>query len=508
MELQLKRNQINCFESVLHTTVQQEETAEMIVPDACPDILRIADTEGIACIRNKEAKTGVAQIDGFVKTTVLYVPEGTVGLQRLPLQIPFSCKIEHAGIVPQMVLSVHPTVASAETRMMNPRKILVKVEVCLYVEGYVPDTIELCTEVEADPTASLQTLQKEQTIWMVTGVGEKPFQFSDQMNLPSGKPEVEEILKYRLFPSCDDAKMIGTKLIFKGEVVIRIFYRSVAGSLQTVEYTLPYSQMMEMKGVEENASCSVSVVSADVSIGVESDGEGSSFEFSMGFLAQAQAWEERHITLLSDLYSTSCLAVPQVQNYFFHGLREVGENRKSNRETVETTVLPKSVLDAYVMTGAVAQMQEEENKVFSTETKVMVLYLGEDNQIYEASMRVPVEERIIMEETKTCICRISCPGEVFATPTPSGLEVRYPIDFSFQILTDLRMSGIIDVTIEEGEEIKRPSMVVRMTEAGDQIWDLAKQYASTMEDICAANALEDHDAELPVGRLILIPHKR
>jgi hypothetical protein len=508
MELQLKRNQINCFESVLHMTMLQEETAEMIVPDACPDILRIADTEGIACIRNKEAKAGVAQIDGIVKTTVLYVPDGTVGLQRLPLQIPFSCKIEHAGIVPQMVLQVRPSIASMETRIMNPRKILVRVQICLYVEGCVPDTIELCKEIETESTVSLQTLQREQTIWIITGVGEKPFQFSDQMNLPSGKPDVEEVLKYRVFVSCDDAKMIGTKLIFKGEVATRIFYRSVAGSLQTVEYTLPYSQMMEMKGVEESANCAVSVILSDLSIGVESDGEGSSFEFSMGFLAQAQAWEEKRITVLSDLYSTSCSAVPQIQNYFFHSLREVGENRKSRRETIETTVLPKSVLDAYVMTGAVAQMQEEEYKVFSTETQVMVLYLGEDNQIYEASMRVPVEEKIVMDAEKTCSCRAVCPGEVFATPTPGGLEVRYPVDFSFQTLTELKMAGISAVTLEEGEKIERPSMVVRMTEAGDRIWDLAKQYASTMEDICAANALEDQDSELPVGRLLLIPHKR
>ncbi|MDD4510589.1 MAG: LysM peptidoglycan-binding domain-containing protein, partial [Oscillospiraceae bacterium] len=187
---------------------------------------------------------------------------------------------------------------------------------------------------------------------------------------------------------------------------------------------------------------------------------------------------------------------------------EVGENRKSRRETIETTVLPKSVLDAYVMTGAVAQMQEEEYKVFSTETQVMVLYLGEDNQIYEASMRVPVEEKIVMDAEKTCSCRAACPGEVFATPTPGGLEVRYPVDFSFQTLTELKMAGISAVTLEEGEKIERPSMVVRMTEAGDRIWDLAKQYASTMEDICAANALEDQDSELPVGRLLLIPHKR
>ena len=508
MELQLKRSQMDRYESVLHTTTVQEETMEMIVPDACPDILRIVDTEGMVLIRSKEAKAGLVQIEGIVKTMVLYVPEGAIGLQRLHLQIPFTCKIEHAGAVPQMVLQVHPSIVSAETRMMNPRKILAKVEIALCVEGSVPNTVELCTEVEADDALSLQTLEKEKTAWMMTGAGEKPFQFSDQLSLPSGKPDIEEILKYRVFISCDDAKMIGTKLILKGEVEVRLFYQSVAGSLQTVEYTLPYSQMMEMKGVSESASCTVSVILSDFSIGLETDEGGSRLECSMGFLAQAQAWEERQFTFLSDSYSTSYSVVPQFQNDFFYHAREMGENRKSRRESIETTVLPKSVLDVYVLTGAVAQMQENEYKVFSVDTQVMVLYLGEDNQVYQANMRVPVEERIVLDPQKICSCRAVCLGEVFATPTPGGLEVRYPVDFIFQVLTEEKVTSISDITVEEGELPERPSVVIRMTEAGDQIWDLAKKYASTMEDIYAANGLDEQNDALPSGRLLLIPRKR
>ena len=46
MELELERTQLNGFETVLNTTVCREEMLEAIVPDACPDILTICDTEG------------------------------------------------------------------------------------------------------------------------------------------------------------------------------------------------------------------------------------------------------------------------------------------------------------------------------------------------------------------------------------------------------------------------------------------------------------------------------
>lgn len=509
MEIQFKRDQISCFSSVLNTTVMQEETMEMIVPDACPDILRIVGTEGTLCVHNKDAKSGSAQMDGIVKTTVLYVPDGMAGLQKLSMQIPFSCKIENTNIVPQMTLQICPAVVSAETRLMNPRKVFVTLQVSIQVQGTVPDTVVFCTEADAEPDVSLQVLKKEQTVWMITGVGEKPFQFSDRMRLPAGKLELEEMLNSRVSISSGDAKIIGTKLIFKGEVQVRVLYRSTTGTLQTADYTLPYSQIMEMKGVQEEADCSVSVILTDCAIGAETDGEESGFVFSMGFLAQAKAWEARTISFLSDLYSTTYTAVPQVRNYLFHSLRETAENRNSRRETIETSVLPKSILDAYVLTGAAAQMQEGEDKVFSVDTKAIVLYLGEDNQIYAASLRATAEERITMEPQRSCVCKAVCPGEVFATPVPDGIEVRYPIDFLFESVTDVKAAGISDVTLEKQEpQEPRPSVVLRMAEEEDQVWDLAKRYGSTVEEICAANGLEEQEKELSAGRLLLIPRKQ
>ena len=50
MELELERTEWNGFDTILDTTVCREETLEAIVPDACPDILRICDVEGTVCL--------------------------------------------------------------------------------------------------------------------------------------------------------------------------------------------------------------------------------------------------------------------------------------------------------------------------------------------------------------------------------------------------------------------------------------------------------------------------
>lgn len=73
MELELKRDAIHCFETVADVTICQEETQEAIVPDACPDILRIVEVCGQACLTGKQAREGMATVSGMVRASVLYL---------------------------------------------------------------------------------------------------------------------------------------------------------------------------------------------------------------------------------------------------------------------------------------------------------------------------------------------------------------------------------------------------------------------------------------------------
>ena len=83
MELEFDRDVIHCWEIVADGTLCQEETLETIVPDACPDILRIVDCEAMVCLKGKEAQEGRAEISGSVRAAVLYLPDGAEGIRRM-----------------------------------------------------------------------------------------------------------------------------------------------------------------------------------------------------------------------------------------------------------------------------------------------------------------------------------------------------------------------------------------------------------------------------------------
>ena len=68
MELELKQETVQCWETACRTTIEQEETAEMIVPDARPDIFQVVDGETRLLLQRKEPQEGKAEFSGLLKT--------------------------------------------------------------------------------------------------------------------------------------------------------------------------------------------------------------------------------------------------------------------------------------------------------------------------------------------------------------------------------------------------------------------------------------------------------
>ena len=99
--MEFERDTIISYETVTEVTLCQEETLESIVPDACPDILRIVDVCGQAMLSGKQAREGVAQVTGMVRAVILYQPEGGGGLRRMEVGLPFTCQAEAPGLTEQ-----------------------------------------------------------------------------------------------------------------------------------------------------------------------------------------------------------------------------------------------------------------------------------------------------------------------------------------------------------------------------------------------------------------------
>lgn len=509
MELELEQTKLSGYKTVLSTTVFQEETMEMIVPDAYPDILRIVDTEGQVELGERNAMDGRAGFSGTVRAAMLYLPDGEDGMRRLEISIPFSGGADGTGITGACSVVVLPRVEGAETRVLNPRKVLVRVGLAVDVHVYEPLEQELCSGVAGVGENGVEQLCETCRTYGVVCIQEKPFSFSDNVTLSASKPEAAELLKQRLILTCNESKVIGSKLIFKGTASLQLFYRSTDLILCDSLFELPFSQIMEVPGGREESDCVLDVVPVKVSCTLAPDGDSRTIHVELELLAQAVLRDERSFSLLTDLYSTTYMLDADLDTISLAHLVDSGVKTPALREIVECPSLAETVLDAYLSIGRVTQSREGTRLTLEAETRITVLYCTESGEVECASRVLSVPCTLELPGESICNCVCCSPEPVFATPTTGGIEVRFPVEFRYLALREETVSGVSAARLDPNVPRKhgdQPSIVLRMVEHGERLWDIAKCYGTTAADIRQANALEEE--RLPDGQLLLIPRKR
>lgn len=310
MELELRQETVRGWESVCRATLEQEETAEMIVPDACPDIWQVLDGEARLLLQRKEPQDGKGEFSGLLKTTILYQPEGEQGLRAMEVTLPFSASPELTQLTRRSMLHVIPRVLSVDVHLLNPRKVLVRVGYCLDIEGFEPQARSLTSLVEEPERYGIRQKTGELRSFQTVYAQEKAFTYQDTVVLPAGRPDAVELLRTRAQCTCTEARVIGSKLVFKGEAMLQLLCRGEDGALFTGEFHLPYSQIMDAGEDSEEGMCSMDLLFTDVKCTpVEEDRR--SFQVELAVQAQAVLRREVTVPILTDLYSTAYEVQPE-----------------------------------------------------------------------------------------------------------------------------------------------------------------------------------------------------
>ena len=270
MELELKKECLDTYELGEPQTLTQEETAETIVPDYCPDIARIISAEGVVCLHGGTEQDGVT---GTVRVTVLYTPENESGVRALEFAMPFSAQGE--GLAGCAHVVVETEIELLESRMLNPRKIFTRCKLVTHLAGCRKVCLTISSDAETDPALLVEKRCCGQTVSLLRQVAEKDLTFSETMSLSLGREGAAELLHCRANGIVTETKAIGNKLIFKGVFLVSALYRTIGGQLASASAELPFSQIMETDSTEENTQVSMRLRITGTDIQIDgSDDEG------------------------------------------------------------------------------------------------------------------------------------------------------------------------------------------------------------------------------------------
>lgn len=507
MELELKNQHLNCYETLLETNLCKEETQESIVPDACPDILHIIDTGATICLKEKVVYDGRVELTGVVTCSIMYCPEVDLGVRYIRGNIPFTCTLDVPGAHSGCRLVINPFIQACDTRILNPRKVLTRADIALSIQVLSPICHQVSQCISCEDTMSVEQLIRKERSCTTTCVEEKNISFNDSLTFPNNRKPAEELLNTKINLHCSESKIIGNKLIFKGDATLCVLYRDVTGDICNVSFDLPFSQIMEVVGTDEDAVCQVNFSLTGYSCELSS--EGTCLDVTLDVLAQAIIREVVEIQVLADAYSTRYETTAEFDTQNLYEISEQSSHRCATREVIELDDHIRDICDVNVWLGGVTVHRDGHRVTCKADATTTIIYWNDQGNLVSITSRQILETEIDVPSGTQLSCHCTLSGSPTATVAAGGIELRLQGEFYVFGITTRSQPYVSKLTCDESAPRncnQHASIVLRMVGQGECLWDIAKTYGTSTLDIVQANDLAED--QLPMGELLLIPKKR
>lgn len=496
LELKFKKSILSCLDTPLREIRNMEQTQELKLPEDMPDIGRILCAWGQPILRGKEWNTDTVGFSGGMMVWVLYAPEDGSAERCMESWIPFQMKWDLPEGTAEGTLRFDCLPRFVDARTVSARKMMVRSGMGVQAEAFSPMEAEVfAPEGELE---QLQLLHSTYPLRLPMEAGEKAFLIEEDLTLPGSAPEPEKILYYRLQPRLTDKKVLGDKVVFRGNGNLHMLYRSEEGQVHTWDFPLPISQYAQLEQ-EHGSDAQADIVLMPTGVELELDDEGH-LHLKSGIAAQYVITDKRLVEVVEDVYRPGREVRPELAQL---EMPVQLENRRENLFGEQAISAEANIpVDVSFYPEFPRQNRQEKGVELIFPGQFQVLYYAADGTLKSGNARWEGSAYLDADESSV-IRAIPMAGEPQASPGNGQLQLK--ADFPVEITASARQQLPMVTAVEVGEPIRpdpnRPALILRRA-GEDRLWDIARDNGSTMEAIRQANNLQSEPAP---GQMLLIP---
>ena len=479
---------------------------DMIVPDSKPDILNTINLNGNVCIYKKEVMEDKVKIDGNVNTYIMYLPDSKEdNLRGLNTSIDFSKSINIQGCKEGMTAIVCCTIKDMECKVLNGRKINLRVGIEFDIKVYSNEDINLINQV--NNVENIQTLNKSFTINSLVGSGSARIYAKETFAIDS-QDELAEILKTDINLVDTDIKISYNKVLTKSEADIKIMYLTEDNRINTVTGRIPAVGFIDIQDVSEDNNCDVNYEIKNMQVR-PNPAEEHSIYVEIELEAMCMVFERKEINIMQDLYSPTT-NVGFSQRKIITTSQIISQNK--NFTVTSKTNIPGlqegNLLDVEVRSIISKEQVTNSKIIYEGHLSLNFIFVQESNSVankiaqipFEFSVDNPTAKQQINITTKTIITNKS-----FSVKSNGDVDCNIDMEFNTNIGENANIMIIDNIEIQENRELALDydSLILYIVGQGDTLWDIAKKFKSTVDEITRMNGIENPDVIYPGNKLYI-----
>ena len=487
--------------------------SEALVPDKKSDVYDIVKTEGYITLKKIEISDGKMVCRGSFNYNVIYVTDDKNTVSNVEGRIDINEVIEKDSLSQDMEYMLYPEVEHVDCTIMNERKL--RIGALINIKGSLFDKQRLDIVKDVAQVEGIQKSRKEVNYQDIVGIEKSESVIRDTVTINTD--EVQSIISMNPYVKMKESRVSDNKVIIGGVLSINPLACTYEGDLVELDRVdIDFTQFVEVPGVCEGMYEETSLSIADFNYTFKQNGESNTgiLDIDCTVNSKVKVTDEVSREVLLDAYS------PQKIIKFDHKLIELNKILYSDSESFVVrdsisndnediqikdivSVCPSiSVENAYV---------EDGRSIVQGIIKVDVLYVPVEGLrlVYKISEEIPFEHDVEIDD-------LTDSASVFNTVSIEKIEVdlnRDKIELSAKVkrfveAIDKKSESFIIKGEDHGDYdlSKAPSITVYISKEGDSLWNIAKKYNTTEDEIATLNEIKI-DEPLKAGKCLILEKK-
>lgn len=497
MELNTVRRNVTVSENCFNRITEQNVDFEVNMPDYCGGIQRILTSSVVPYVTSKNAVGQSLVIEGNACYVIIYLDEQN-NLLSYEYSTPFTKTVETGMPLDGVCFSVAAKCGYLNTKAVGKRRLEVHSVIEFSVKGSCKRSCEPISDIE---NSDVFVNRGEISVTVPVCAAEKNIIIEEELELGSAQPAVGGIVRYSVNPNVTGSKLINGKIIVKGELSLEMLYLPENGK-NTEKYTasVPFSQLLDAEGVDEECECetTLSVVAAELKPRGSYDGEVRTFILNAKIAVTATAAKNKTLPIVFDAYSPK---IGVELTYTDTAVQRLVTNLeetygcKKRLEFSDGDIV--NVLDVWCTCAQKGHRTEGNSLIIAGAVNAFILAENSDGAVNIFERPIDFEYKYdfdVLPENPMCDPKIQVRNCVFTISGDNSVELRINISISARVFENRYIRLVTDANIKDkpsGEERCEYAMVIYYAEKGEKIWDIAKRYNSSPDEIMKINSLCD-----------------
>lgn len=502
MDYMLNREALVASEMIYEGCQEQPVDLDISLPDYCPDIQRILKCQVYPRITARSINAERLELEGSYSVKVFYLDAGAAAVRCCESSQFFSTSIALKQSADNAQIFAFTRVEYINCRATSPRRLDIHGSFSVCAKVINQGESEVVSNIDGD---NIEQQKTTQTLNRVAGFAQQQFSIDEVLELSQGKPAADNIVRTDSFVLLKDFKVIANKIMINGEVCVKFLYSSNEdeASLEVMEYAIPFSQMLDCDGVSDECMVNIrlSIVSMEAQIKNDYSGDQTYFDVQVKVFANAVAYKSFEVTMVTDAYSKEFELNISYKQKNIDNMVAFVENNETLKGTLMLDDMSVSkVIDIWNEMNTVTADFSDNQINFKGKINACVLALNTENKpVYFERMLdfVFAYPYPVNNENLKCNASMFVAGISYRI-TGGGIEVKADLRMSAAVLSQCSFKVITDVTADETKpraQDKSAAICIYFANAGESIWNIAREYCTSVNAIKLENDLSSDFVE-------------